>query len=144
MRIPFFTNNSRRSPQPNKKCIPSTPNAPFLYPLKTSENHKVFSYFHGVEKGCFGNEWINRKWKSETRGLGSFRKNWYLEEVSGESAIVSENVWRSNKTFHHESSWLVLGELNREQLTLIWVGFLGVSFEVSGGGKITPPLYKTC
>ena len=25
-------------------------------------------------------------------------------------------------------------------LTLIWVGFLGVRFEVGGGGKITPPV----
>ena len=32
--------------------------APFLYPLKTSKNRKVFWYFQGVEKGCIGNEWV--------------------------------------------------------------------------------------
>ena len=37
---------------------PFAPNATFLYPLKTSENRKVFWYFHGVEKGCLGNEWL--------------------------------------------------------------------------------------
>ena len=37
------------------------PNAPFLYHLKTSENRKVFWCFQGVEKGCIGNEWVNRK-----------------------------------------------------------------------------------
>ena len=37
------------------------PNAPFLYPLKTSENCKVFWCFQGVEKRCIGNEWVNVK-----------------------------------------------------------------------------------
>ena len=36
-------------------------NAPFLYPLKTSENHKVFWYFQWVEKESIGNEWVKRQ-----------------------------------------------------------------------------------
>ena len=36
---------------------PFDPNAPFLYPLKTSENFTVFLLFQGVEKGYIGNEW---------------------------------------------------------------------------------------
>ena len=36
------------------------PNAPFLYPLNTSENRKVFWCFQGVEKECSGNKWVNR------------------------------------------------------------------------------------
>ena len=39
---------------------PFVPNAPFLYPLKTTENRKVFWYFQGVEKGCIGNEWVKK------------------------------------------------------------------------------------
>ena len=39
---------------------PFVPNAPFFYPLKTSENSKVFWCFQRVEKGCTGNEWV--KW----------------------------------------------------------------------------------
>ena len=35
------------------------PNASFLYPLKISENLTIFWCFHGVEKGCIGNEWVN-------------------------------------------------------------------------------------
>ena len=38
---------------------PFVPNAPFLCPVKTSKNRKVFSYFSGVEKGCIGNKWVN-------------------------------------------------------------------------------------
>ena len=38
---------------------PFVPNAPFLYPSKTSENLTVFWCFQGVEKGCIGNEWVN-------------------------------------------------------------------------------------
>ena len=35
------------------------PNAPFLYPLKTSEKRTVCWCFQGVEKGCIGDEWVN-------------------------------------------------------------------------------------
>ena len=38
---------------------PFVPNAPFLYPLKTSENPKVFGCFLGVEKGCIGSKWVS-------------------------------------------------------------------------------------
>ena len=43
---------------------PFVPNAPFLYPLKTSENRKVFWCFQRVEKGCTGNEWVNANTKT--------------------------------------------------------------------------------
>ena len=35
------------------------PNAPFLYPLKTSENHKVLWCFQEVGKAYIGNKWVN-------------------------------------------------------------------------------------
>ena len=38
---------------------PFVPSAPFLYPLKTSENLKVFLCSQGAEKWCIGNEWVN-------------------------------------------------------------------------------------
>ena len=38
---------------------PFVPNAPFLYPLKTSENVSVFRCFQGVEKRCIAKEWVN-------------------------------------------------------------------------------------
>ena len=34
------------------------PNVPFLYPLKTLENHTIFWCFQGVQKGCIGNKWV--------------------------------------------------------------------------------------
>ena len=40
---------------------PFVPNAPFLYPLKISEKHKVFWCFKGVEKGCIGKKCVNVK-----------------------------------------------------------------------------------
>ena len=36
---------------------PFVPNAPFLYPLKTSKNRNVFC-FQEIEKWCIGNKWI--------------------------------------------------------------------------------------
>ena len=38
------------------KFNPFVPNAPFLYPLKASENHKDFC-FQRVEKGCIEKSW---------------------------------------------------------------------------------------
>ena len=37
---------------------PFFPNAPFLCPLKTSENLTVFLWFQGAEKGRIGNKWV--------------------------------------------------------------------------------------
>ena len=42
------------------KFNPFVPNASFVYPLKTSENLKVFWRFQGVEKGCIGSKWVNK------------------------------------------------------------------------------------
>ena len=42
----------------NALINPFIPNAPFLYPLKTPENNKVFSCDQWVEKGCIGNKWV--------------------------------------------------------------------------------------
>ena len=38
---------------------PVVSNTLFLYPLKTSENRKVFWCFQGIEKGCIRNKWVN-------------------------------------------------------------------------------------
>ena len=40
------------------KFNPFVPNAPFLYPVNTSEKPKVFRCFQGVEKVCIGNKWV--------------------------------------------------------------------------------------
>ena len=40
---------------------PFVPNVPFLNLLKTLENRIVFWFFQRVEKGCIGNEWINKE-----------------------------------------------------------------------------------
>ena len=37
---------------------PFLSNAPFPYPLKTSEKIKVFWWFKGAEKWCIGNKWV--------------------------------------------------------------------------------------
>ena len=43
------------------------PNAPFLYPLKTSENLTVFWCFQGVEKECIGNKWVKQELISDRK-----------------------------------------------------------------------------
>ena len=45
------------------KCVnPFLPNVPFLYPLKTSENRKVFWCFQEVEKRYIENKWVKVLW----------------------------------------------------------------------------------
>ena len=59
---------------------PFLPNAHFLYPLKTSENLMVFWCFQGVEKGCIGNEWVNKKlhkYLTHSRSFSQFTKTIY-------------------------------------------------------------------
>ena len=42
-----------------QKCVnPFVPNAPFLYPLKISENRKDFLVFSGGKKGYIANKWV--------------------------------------------------------------------------------------
>ena len=45
---------------------PLVPIAPFLYPLKTSENLTVFQ---GVERGCIGSEWVKEIRKNKERAF---------------------------------------------------------------------------
>ena len=57
---------------------PFVSNAPFLYPMKTSENHTVFWCFQRVEKGCIGNKlikWFTKwDWCQETECRCNHRK----------------------------------------------------------------------
>ena len=43
------------------------PNAPFHYPLKTSENLTVVLGFQRVKKGCIGNKWVKIKYRNFTK-----------------------------------------------------------------------------
>ena len=43
---------------------PFIPNAPFLYPLKTSDNRKVYWYFPGVGKGVLGTNGLIQLFKA--------------------------------------------------------------------------------
>ena len=58
-------------------------NAPFLYPLKASENLTVFWCFQWVEKGHIGSQWVKLSLKStfnchNLKGLNSCRKKGFF------------------------------------------------------------------
>ena len=59
---------------------PFLPYAPFLYPLKTSENLTVFWCFQGVAKGCIGSKWF--KHLMVVLILDSLHKKWGLHYLS--------------------------------------------------------------
>ena len=59
--VPWFLTDCTENLKMN--INPFVPNAPFLYPLKTSENCEVFWCFQGVEKACVGNEWVKQSLK---------------------------------------------------------------------------------
>ena len=69
-----------------KYINPVVPNAPFLYPLKASENRKVFWCFQGVEKGWIGNKRVkhiegekNPKWLWFFHTFRNFTKSIFSE-----------------------------------------------------------------
>ena len=51
---------------------PFVPNAPFLYPLKTSENRKIFWCIQGIEKECLEKKWVNQENQSFYECTNSF------------------------------------------------------------------------
>ena len=55
---------------------PFVSNAPFLYPLETSENR----CFQGVENGCIGNKWVKQK---KNRLKINVHKNLQVHRVFG-------------------------------------------------------------
>ena len=59
----FFSSGTLHNSTP--LLNPFVPNAPLLYPLKTSKNLTVFWCFEGVEKGWIGNKWVNMETKSK-------------------------------------------------------------------------------
>ena len=87
------------------------PNAPFLYPLKTSKNRKVFWCFHGVEKGCIGNEWVKIEIVHITVCLKSLKKKFilyreslsFVEDLELLDKLVFCNHYRRSFWFHTSS-----------------------------------------
>ena len=69
---------------------PFFPNAPFFYPLKTSENLTIFWCFQGVEKGCIGNEWVNV--------LSSLKTSWQAVLTRNEKPDLNQQWirWKGN------------------------------------------------
>ena len=87
---------------------PFVPIAPFLYPLKTSENRKVFFFFHGVEKGCIVNEWVKLNvYKTFRRHPGSlldFIHTFYLFPVSNRLTHESNCLSTDLKDHNHSEN----------------------------------------
>ena len=69
---------------------PFVPNAPILYPLKTSENRKVFQ---GVEKGCIGNKWVKIQYRWSDLTFEDSR-NGYRCNISMQYLLQLRNIER--------------------------------------------------
>ena len=69
---------------------PFIPNVPFPYPLKTSENRKVFWCLQGVDKGCIGtNGLIFTQPKCVRRTLSCIYDVFFFAKIP---KLLSENV----------------------------------------------------
>ena len=95
------------------------PNASFLYPLKTSENLKVFWCFQGVEKGCIRNKWVNF-WEnkcivSETFGIGK-QSVMYIRKRMGLKLIPEVPLfwWETTR-------WLIIEDNSLVPVSEKWV-----------------------
>ena len=70
----------------NVPVNPFVPNVPFLHPLQTSENRKIFWCFQGVEKGCIRKKWVNQiivntAWNVLKHRLSLIRIFSYMENI---------------------------------------------------------------
>ena len=101
---------------------PFIPNAPFLYPFKTWENHKVFWWFQGVVKGGIGNEWVITWYhKNEITSLhchGITEKEYFMKwQVLDRNfdiycrKIIEQTYVLGNFHYFDVFIWLRLGEL---------------------------------
>ena len=78
---------------------PFVPSAPFLYPLKSLGNVKVFWCFQGVEKGCIGNKWVK---------ITTFcKKNWTINFQNLCMCTVDVLI------LAHSRSSIVIGHINK-------------------------------
>ena len=75
-------------------------NAAFLYPLKTSEDLKVFWCFQGVEKGCIGKEWVLSTAKATDQAFS------YIQNTSLSS--TSEIIIPSLTEREHTQVWSIV------------------------------------
>ena len=87
-------------------------NAPFHYPLKTSENRKV-------EKGCIGNEWVNYYllvWMFHDQGLNTKIDGIYERSgrsVYGDNKYSFEELRQKGKSMkiHHKNLQVLATEI---------------------------------
>ena len=97
----------------SKTSNPFVPNAPCLYPMKTTEHLTVFWCFQGVEKGCIKKEWANFCYQQQLSWcfiyFESFRK--YLPlcrvtvtEFCGVLQSPHSFIWKVQSTSILESS----------------------------------------
>ena len=66
---------------------PFVPNAPFFYPLKTSENLTIFWCFQGIEKWCIGNTLVNLARKSH------LEKSWKISNYCQWRGSFAVHLW---------------------------------------------------
>ena len=130
--------------RPFRINIPLNPfvlNAPFLYPLKTSENRNVFWYFQGVKKGCIGTNgliwaFFSKKklckqayWKKRNIGT-KWIKFLFIKQLHERKTMVESNHQKHLFTgFLHSgysemllekfSQWSTFSELTSQQLTTL-------------------------
>ena len=72
-------------------CVnPFVPNAPFLYPLKTPENRKVFWCFQGVDKGCIGNKRVHETTNNDLNEI--LRLKQFIQKSLPDNKIIILNI----------------------------------------------------
>ena len=82
--------------------------APFLYPLKTSENLTVFWCFQRVKKGYIGNEWIilvaaerlqaNMRMFNQTNKVHSYVHPCCISYRDHSGLVMQTNIYMDNET----------------------------------------------
>ena len=85
---------------------PFVQNEPFLYSLKTSENHTVFWCFQWVGKGCIGIEWV-KNLENDVLKISNLLKSEWSQSVLKTSWSILEKI--SSGVFFKQRSETYLG-----------------------------------
>ena len=91
------------------------PMHPFLYPLKISENHKVFWCFQGVEKGCIGYKWVYSTfwghWKKYFTWIST------IDVCLTRYFMLQRSSWKKNQKRYLKTKWFFYTSIKRKDFT---------------------------
>ena len=118
-----------------------------MYPLKTSENYKVFWCFQEVEKECIGNNWVNLntqyKFSIDTRNIDSSKTKVFWFIIIALFCVYARLFITKYKSLLNHFR-LMFALYNHQSICLMRKAFTNKKFEECWARLICPQLSSHC